>query len=189
MEIQKFRKITKKPVLWIGAINAFILIMALTIILNINFSLITKITLTSQFVLDLIIINSVIGILNFGKTSISFLYESHFEVNTENNQAKSVEFKTSKYCHVLAITISIVSFFIIVASTSIAKGFNIQDSFRVAWAPALILGSINISLLYLNFFMTTYLLNSSEEIKKSALKWRIEFQTNIKKDTKEQTEN
>ncbi|AXK50759.1 hypothetical protein [Spiroplasma alleghenense] len=187
MDIGKFRKITKKPVLWIGAINVIILLIALPVILTIELSLIMKITITSQFILDLVLINSVIGVLNFGKTPIALLYETHFDVEVDTDSAKSVEFKKSRYCYWITSILPIVTFFIIVSSTTMANNINFGEGFKVAWGPALILALINFTLLLLNFSLTVYLLNTNEEIIKTTLSWRKKFKEEMIKESKEIT--
>ncbi|WP_338972470.1 hypothetical protein [Spiroplasma endosymbiont of Panorpa germanica] len=175
MDVSRFRKVTKKPVLWIAAINTVILLISLLIISQLALTLIVKIILVSQIILDLIIINSAIGIMNFGKTSIALLYVGHYDIDEKSNKAVSVVYKRSRYCWWISSIISIVTFFILISSAALAAKISWGDAFVWHWPLALTLSIINFTLMNLNFSLTIYLINQSSTLISNSLEWRNKF--------------
>lgn len=163
MEIKTYKKLIKKPILWIGSITMVSIVIFLITLLTVPITPNTAVVIGCSGSLGIILSYLIIALLSYSKHGSRACFEiTTYSSDTEDNE-KVTLFTVSKYSHILIWLFNILVFFLQITSYSQAKGvaWDVAANNTIIWFIPLF--AVSMFIMYVFIYMSAYVISQDKD--------------------------
>lgn len=169
MDFKIYKNILRKPALWMASAMLLITLVGMVIILTINLSKNAMITLSSEFILNNVLLYFMVWISCLSRSTSKLLLNETI-IKNEKEIVQGNNFQISLYTHFFISIIGIVIFFVELICYKQVNKISFSEASINSIALFIPLFVINIVFMYIFYLILVFLMNQDVELKNSSLK-------------------